>query len=138
MRIAKAAALTAILALGGCGGIAARMEANRSAWESDFAASVPTCSTDKECEVKWSAARQFVNANTARRIQTMTNDYIETYNPVRGDPGLAWRVSKDPSSDGKTYRINAQAFCSNMFGCVPDAKETMLRFNRQVDSSWRP
>lgn len=88
--------------------------------------------------MKWAAGRRFVLQHSARKIQTMTADFMETYNPAPDDPGLAWRVSKEPSADDKTFQIVAQAWCDNLFGCVPDAMQTMQRFNFEVTRAWRP
>jgi len=123
--------------LGGCAVIESTSH-TQTATEYVFQQTVPTCSGAKECEVKWSAARRFVVANSRWKIQTLTSDYLETFNSTNGDPGLAWRVSREPSADGQSYRIVPLAACANMFGCVPDAMQTMIRFNEEVTASWRP
>jgi len=103
----------------------------------DFDQTIPGCFSERECEVKWSAARRFVLENSSMKIQHLTNDYIETFNSIRSSTGLAWRVSKEPTGASGGYRIVAQAWCDNMFSCAPDAMATMIRFNRAVSDAWR-
>lgn len=138
MKLSAAFILTVAGALTGCGGMVARHQEVRNDMQRDFAETIPTCISEKECQVKWSAARRFVTAHSDWKIQTLTTDFLETYNPRSGDPGLAWSVSKDAASDGMSYRIVARARCANMFGCVPDAMKTMIAFNREVSAAWKP
>lgn len=52
----------------------------------------PTCLSDRECELKWTAARQWVRANADMKLQHVTADFMETYNRRRIRRGLrsAW------------------------------------------------
>ncbi|QCG64265.1 hypothetical protein [Pseudomonas veronii] len=40
---------------------------------------IPVCISDKDCELKWSAARRWVLSNAGYKIQSITSDYIETH-----------------------------------------------------------
>ena len=105
----------------------------RSAHRAQYAETIPKCTEARECEVKWSAARRFVNTHSAKKLQMLTNDYMETYGPGNAEPGLSWRVSKEPAGSG--YRFVAEAWCANIFGCQPDALKTMVEFNSFVDAA---
>lgn len=98
-----------------------------------LAASIPTCATDKECEMKWSAARQWVLANSGFKIQLLTNDFLETYNPPRGATQIAVRVAKEPMADGG-YRFVVTTWCGNIFGCVPDQWAAAQAFNDHLNA----
>lgn len=110
-------------------------QARIAAQQAEIERTAPTCNTARECEVKWSAARTFLLSNSRMRLQTITPDFLETYNSPSSDPGLAWRVTKEAVGES-SYRIVGRAWCGNMFGCVPDARLTMLAFNRAVSNSW--
>lgn len=97
---------------------------------------IPTCKEAKECEIKWAAARDWVINNAGWKLQHVTADYLETFNPTASSPNLAMRVVKEPKSDG-SYQIKATAWCDNMFGCVPDGWEALKKFNDHVNGSWR-
>lgn len=100
--------------------------------QAQFNATIPTCHSEKECEYKWSAARRWVINNAGMKLQHVENDFLETYNSGRNSAALAVRVVKEPISDG--YRIIVSTGCRNLFGCVPDSRESALDFNRTVNA----
>lgn len=98
-----------------------------------FYQTIPTCAEAKECEVKWAAARRWVLSNAGFKIQTISPDYIETFNIRDATSTDLWvRVTKEPTS-GTVYRILVEAGCNNMFGCVPEAFAAMQSFNDFVN-----
>lgn len=107
-------------------------QAQQDGLQREYGLTQPSCDSAKSCERLWAAARAFVLANSETRFQTVGSDFMETYNPPSGSPGLAWRVTKEPLPGSDAYRIVAKAWCGNMFGCVPNALEAMVRFNRAV------
>jgi len=115
------------LTLGACAGTQV------SAQRAEFVSTIPTCVSDKECELKWAAARRWVLQTSPYRIQHMTNDFLETYNSEPHSPKLAVRVVKEPV-DATRYRIVVTTGCNNMFGCFPDSWEAALSFNRYVNA----
>lgn len=117
--------------LGGCATVSPQQE---SALQSQAQATVPHCSSQRQCEGEWAAARDWVVNNCAMKIQTMTDSYIETYNAVGGEPGLACRVTKNPIPSGG-YEINIAVSCDNIFGCVPDKWSAIVAFNQAVQSA---
>lgn len=94
----------------------------------------PVCRTERECELMWSAAKQWVQDNAAYRIKLLTNDHLETYSPSGGTALLGASISKVPNKDG-SYRLRAQLWCDNMFGCVPDATDSLIALFRAVNSA---
>lgn len=97
-------------------------------------ASVPTCEGAEECELKWAAARRWVLENAGFKLQNVTNDFLETYNPTNHSPSLAARVMKEPIGGGR-YRIVVSLWCANMFGCIPDAWDAAQAFNNYVNAA---
>lgn len=104
-----------------------------TAKRAEFESTIPTCKTDRDCEMKWSAARNWVLNNSGWKIQHLTNDFIETYNAVGGSPRIAVRVTKEPLTEGG-YKLVVKTWCDNIFGCVPDAWDAAISFNREVGS----
>lgn len=101
---------------------------------SQYKATIPRCNTEEACEIMWAASRRWVLSSAAMKIQTHTDDFIETYNPIGGSAELAARVSKEPEGRG-AYRFVVEAWCGNMFGCVPNNIDAMLSFNRMVSNA---
>lgn len=125
MKSALFAALAAAI-LSGCASQA--QQDARNAWRANFYATVPECSTEKQCQLMWDAAQVFVVKNSGMKIQTSTNVLIETYNPTNSSPALAIRVLKEPSGEGR-YKFNIMTWCANIFGCSPDRYLTAQSFN---------
>ncbi len=101
-----------------------------------FVRSVPVCSTDWECKLKWSATRQWI-ANAGMKLQHITPDFMMTYNPPRESSALAVRVVKEAAANGG-YRINVQTWCNNILGCVPNSWDAAQDFNNYVNSMPTP
>lgn len=99
----------------------------------EYQASVPTCKSQKECEAKWAAARQWVIDNASYKIQHFTDDYIETFNPMRNNSNIAVRVIKEQISQNH-YRIVIKAWCGKKSGCKDKVRQVMLDFNRYVNA----
>lgn len=104
------------------------------ALQQEFQNTIPVCMDKADCEMKWSAARQWVLANAGFKIQTMTDDYIETYNAINSSTYLAARVIKEPLGDG-TYRITVAVWCDNWIGCNPPKWQAAVDFNRTVNAA---
>jgi len=95
----------------------------------------PLCYGEKDCEVKWAAARTWVLNNSKMKIQIYSDDLIETYNPPPDSPLLAARVTKIPAPNMKEcYGISVYVWCKNMFGCVPDIHSAVVNFNNYINS----
>lgn len=94
----------------------------------------PVCRAERECELMWSSAKQWVQDNAAYRIKLLTNDHLETYSPTGGTPLLGASISKVPNKDG-SYRLRAQLWCDNIFGCVPDATDSLIALFKAVNAA---
>ena len=96
----------------------------------------PTCAEPKECEVKWSAARDWVLSHAGYRIETETPTRIETFPSIGSSTALAVRVLKQAQADG-TYHIAASIWCNNWIGCSTPPSEALADFARHVSSAWQ-
>lgn len=120
----------ALLLLSGC----ATQIAQRAARMEELNRTIPTCFSDRECELKWSAARSWILANAGMKLQHLTSDFLETYNPpTQSSTALAVRVVKEPMSSGG-YRLVVRTWCNNFIGCFPNVMDAALHFNATVNA----
>ena len=102
-----------------------------------FQASIPTCSSDRECELKWSAARQWILSKATMKLQHVTPDFMETYNPPPKSLGLAARVTKEPIATGG-YRLVVTTWCGGLGCAFPSPRhpwEAAQDFNDTVNAA---
>jgi hypothetical protein len=97
----------------------------------------PICSSTDECEAKWAAARKWVLDNAGWKLQIVNDDFMQTANPGQYSVYLAARVNKEPLGGG-SYKIVAEVWCNNAFGCSPDRLSALLDFNKTVDAAYLP
>ena len=98
--------------------------------------SIPVCTSPKECEVKWAAARSWIIQNAGWKLQHVQPDFMETYNSINSSTRLAVRVVKEPLQNGG-YKITATVWCDNWISCYPDKLDALLSFNNTVNGSWK-
>jgi hypothetical protein len=133
MRSALVLAMVLVVAvaflLAGCAaGTPAQLQARRT----QFDATIPICHTDKQCEIAWAAARQWILLNSDTKLQHVTSDFMETYNP-QNTAANTIRVVKEPMASGG-YRILVTVGCRNPFACIPDPWAMAQHFNNYVNS----
>jgi hypothetical protein len=133
--IKGAAAVTVLLVLAGCVSVAQRAQWQQQRDEAiaEFDRTIPTCSSQAECNAKWDAAQIWVARNLTMRIATATSVLIETYGPFSINTG--GRVTKEPWGSPGTYRIGIFVYCGNAVGaCAPRPVDAALDFNRHINS----
>ena len=118
--------IVGILALSACA-----TNPERQAQVDEVKRTAPLCWDADQCGRMWEAAQVWVAKNSGYKVQLATNALIETYNST--DTRIAMRVTKE-HVQGDRYIIVATAACGNLFGCMPDPVEHVLRFNREIGS----
>jgi len=93
------------------------------------------CFSKSECDVKWSAAKEWALNHSNMKLQIYSDDLIETYDSPKDSPLLAFLIRKQPTSNPGVYAISINVWCNNMSGCVPSTKDAILDFNKYVTSS---
>lgn len=116
------------LAVGCAGG-------TRPNFQAEWQRTIPTCTEPRECEIKWAAARRWLLNNAGFKLQHVTDDFLETYNPPQHSADIAVRVVKEPLQP-EGYRFVVSVWCNNMFGCQPNQWEAAVSFNEYVNSSY--
>lgn len=94
----------------------------------------PVCRGERECELMWSAAKQWVEDNSHYQIKLLTVDHLETHSPTGGSSWLGMAISKVPNKDG-SYRLRSRMWCDNMFGCNPEPEDALIALNKAVNAA---
>lgn len=113
------------IALAGCASVQEQQSANRALFEE----TIPVCRGEASCKMGWAVARNWVIQNCGMKIQNITDTYIETYGST--STALACRVMGEPRG-ADSWAMVIRTSCGNLFGCVPNAMESAIRFNREV------
>lgn len=108
---------------------------DEAVYKAEYKRTIPTCHSEKECEVKWAAARRWIIDNSRFKFQHLTPTFMETYNPPEYSVSLGFRVSKEPLQNGG-YKIVSWAWCRNTFRCDPNPWLALVSLNSAVNSSW--
>ncbi|WP_312582999.1 PDZ domain-containing protein [Atlantibacter hermannii] len=103
----------------------------RNQQQDEINQTIPSCSSQRQCDAAWAAARQWVTQNCGMKIQNYSNDYIETYNSIGNSTNTSCQVTKNPHPNG-VNSINITVSCANMFGCTPDQYQSVIEFNKYV------
>jgi hypothetical protein len=75
-----------------------------------------------KCDDLWQRAQTWLAKNSIYRIQVMNENIIQTYGPLeyRDGDGVAYTVTKEKQTNGKT-RIYIRGQCyGTVYGCVSD------------------
>ena len=131
MHIKTAFIAAVTLLISGC---AMMSPAQRDEAQRQLEANRPVCMGKLQCEAMWDAARDWVSSNCAMKIQTITDSYIETYNPPPNSPNIACSVTRNPRPDG-SYEMHMRVWCDNLFGCIPKPFDAMAAFERSVNGT---
>ncbi|WP_187417369.1 hypothetical protein [Klebsiella pneumoniae] len=97
----KVVIFLATLALAGC-----VSNSERQKQQAEIDRTTPYCSSQKQCDAAWAAARQWVNQNCGMKIQNYSSDYIETYNSPANSAAIACQVTKNPLPTGAREGAN--------------------------------
>lgn len=113
-------------------GCAALIPQDKEQFHSAVIASAPVCNSVDECARAWAAARRWVLDNAGYRIQTYSDDYIETYQGFSSaDLRLVARVTREPIT-ATSARIVIELGCRNHFGCGVPPYHRGFDFNEYV------
>ena len=94
---------------------------------------VTLCSSKSECDLKWSAAKEWALNHSNMKLQIYSDDLIETYDAPKDSHVMAFIIRKQPTSNPRVYAISIDLWCNNMSGCVPPIKDAISDFKNHVD-----
>lgn len=94
---------------------------------------IPSCTSEAECEAKWSAARSWVIANADFSLRTDNDTRIDTLNADSTRSGTAVQVDRVEGRNGE-FQIVVDVECFAAYGC-PNELDMRLDFNRAVNAA---
>jgi hypothetical protein len=127
--MSRAIALIALLVLAGCASLRETPPMDPAALAA-LEANVPRCSTARNCALMWSAARNWVTSSCGMRIQTISEDFIETFGSI--DTAAACRVTRDPDPLGG-YSFHVVVSYANHF--MPQPWPMVRQFQAVVSAA---
>ncbi|MEQ8312702.1 MAG: hypothetical protein RL839_16880 [Gammaproteobacteria bacterium] len=98
----------------------------------EFNRTIPSCSSEADCNRKWQAARQWVIENADFQLRTDSEDRIDTLNSNSTRSGTSIQVDRVPLGND-TYRIVVDVECFAAYGC-PNELDKRLEFNRLLNN----
>jgi hypothetical protein len=99
--------------------------------EMRFMSSIPRCTGEKDCEIKWAAARRWLLTELNVKLQHHGPDFMESVDPE--EHGIGARVMKEPI-DQNTYRILIDTWCEGL-GCFLSQMQYKQSFNDYVNGA---
>lgn len=99
-----------------------------------YQATIPECSSGEDCEIKWAAARRWVQMRAGLRIENYDENYIQTHKHYDfANTALGVEVTREPIGSGR-YQIVAKMWVNN-FLAEGDVPARMVEFNDYVNSA---
>lgn len=98
----------------------------------EYNRTIPTCSSESDCQTKWLAARAWVVANSDFAIRAESEQRIMATSNIISMSGLG--VVVDRVAANGSYQITVNVECFSAYGC-PDIWDTMLDFNRTLNEA---
>lgn len=98
----------------------------------EYDRTIPTCSSESDCQTKWLAARAWVVANSDFAIRADSEQRIMATSNIISMSGLGVVVDR-VAANGR-YQITVAVECFSAYGC-PNIWDTKLDFNRTVNEA---
>lgn len=124
--------LSGLLAIAALSGLmtACAVSPETQALIDEYERTIPSCSSQIDCETKWANARNWVMQNSDFPIYTESATRIRATSTLTTSAGVGVVVTREGS--GNQYRFLVDVECLNAFGC-PNIWETKLDFNRTLN-----
>ncbi|MFL1908378.1 hypothetical protein [Plesiomonas shigelloides] len=94
------------------------------------------CNGKEQCDFYWERALFYVSSNSKFKVQTATDNLIQTFSPTGQTPLVGYQVVREPLSKDE-YRIWVKVWCDNMFGCVPDSTVEVANIKKYIAGGTR-
>lgn len=103
------------------------------ALRAEYESTIPTCSSDEDCQRKWAIARAWVVENSDFAIRSESETRIMSTSNINSQSGLGVTVNRNPI-EGGNYQIMVSVDCFSAYGC-PNTLETKVDFNRTLNGA---
>ena len=99
----------------------------------EYTRTIPTCSSDSDCAVKWAAARAWVVVNSDFIIQGDSDTRLFASNTLPSQSGIGAIVDRVATGAGN-YQIVVDLECFSVYSC-PGLWDSKIDFNRTVNNA---
>ena len=99
----------------------------------EYARTIPTCTSDQDCQEKWNAARTWVMENSDFAIRAESDTRIFSTTTSISQSGVGVIVDRVAVAGGG-YQITVNVECFSAYGC-PDVWAKKIYFNKTVNAA---
>ena len=96
----------------------------------EFARTIPSCTSDADCNRKWALARSWTEENSDFNIRSESDTRINASSNIISQDGIGVVVTKVTTGSGR-YQIIADLECFSAYSC-PELWDLKVDFNRTV------
>ena len=96
----------------------------------EYESTTPTCSSQRDCDAKWSAARSWAIENADFPIYSESATRIRATSTLTTNSGVGVVVTREGSAN--QYRFYVEVECFTAYGC-PGLWESKVDFNRTLN-----
>jgi len=97
----------------------------------EYARTIPTCTSDAECDRKWAAARAWTVENSDFNIRGESDTRINANSNIISQSGIGVIVTK-LSTGSNNFQIVADLECFSAYSC-PELWDLKINFNQTVN-----
>ncbi len=101
----------------------------------EYARTIPTCNSELDCQLKWTAARAWTVENSDFPLRTVSEDRIFASNTIISTSGMGVIVDK-VALDGGGYQFTVDLECFSAYGC-PNIWDSKISFNQALNATQR-
>lgn len=99
----------------------------------EFYRTIPSCSSDADCDQKWALARRWTEQNSDFSIRGESDTRINASSNIISQSGIGVVVNKVTTGSGR-YQIIADLECFSAYSC-PELWDLKVDFNRTVNGA---
>ncbi|GJM13258.1 MAG: hypothetical protein DHS20C12_16610 [Pseudohongiella sp.] len=99
----------------------------------EYARTIPICSSDAECQRKWSLAREWTVENSDFNIRGEGDTRIHASSNIISQGGVGVVVTK-VANGANEFQIVADLECFSAYGC-PDIWDLKIDFNQTLNNA---
>ena len=99
----------------------------------EYARTIPSCSTDAECDSKWAAARTWTLQNSDFNIRGESDTRIYASSNIASQSGIGVIVTKVPIGSGG-FQLVANLKCFSAYSC-PELWGMKVDFNNTINGT---
>lgn len=99
----------------------------------EYARTIPTCSSDAECDPKWALARTWTLQNSAFNIRGESDVRINANSNIISQSGVGVIITKVANESGG-FQLIADLECFSAYSC-PELWELKVDFNRTINGT---